>query len=256
VTYAATDLDGTELYEFAAASPVYLESNSHNDVTWTHDESGTPTSHAAYDPFGNLVAGSTTLSATRWQSSYQDDSTGLYYVIARWYAPTLGRFLSDDPLTADATTPEARNPYPYAAGDPIDGSDPSGQSTLCNSKRTSCQPDTSLVGLMHEPYDWLDICGPGSLRVMLAFVVGPAWNYAEGESLIAGTPIWGYRFSENAKTEHKWKPNEVAGDPDGPASDPAAAASAPRSSRASASARPRSSSARARPRGASARCRS
>jgi hypothetical protein len=54
---------------------------------------------------------------------------------------------------------------------------------------------------------------------MLAFVVGPAWNYAEGESLIAGTPIWGYRFSENAKTEHKWKPNEVAGDPDGPGTD-------------------------------------
>jgi RHS repeat-associated protein len=195
VTYAATDLDGTELYEFSDSSsptPVYLERNSHDDVTWTHDESGTPTSHAAYDPFGNLVSGSTTLSATRWQSSYQDASSGLYYVIARWYAPTMGRFLSDDPLTADATDPQARNPYPYAAGDPIDGSDPSGQCIWgpdvnigCNPSpspptpptpptpppctSTSCILNTSVVGQFYEPDGWKDICGPGSLRVVLAF---------------------------------------------------------------------------------------
>jgi RHS repeat-associated protein len=192
VTYMANDLDGTELYEFSGTgSPVYLERNSHDDVTWTHDESGTPTSHAAYDPFGNLITGSTTLSATRWQSSYQDDSTGLYYVIARWYAPTLGRFLSHDPLTADATDPQARDPYPYAAGDPIDGSDPSGQCTASDNWQgceynnynspwkglpctTSCILNTSVVGHFAEPWGWWYICGPGALRVVTAFTVTAA----------------------------------------------------------------------------------
>jgi RHS repeat-associated protein len=97
-------------------------------VTWTTDESGTLTSAAAYDPFGNLVSGSSTLSATRWQSSYEDDSTGLYYVVARWYYPTLGVFLSQDPLDQAATDPQSRDPYAYGSGDPVDKFDPSGRS--------------------------------------------------------------------------------------------------------------------------------
>jgi RHS repeat-associated protein len=211
VTYAATDFDGTELYEFSDSSsptPVYLERDAHDDVTWTHDESGTPTSHAAYDPFGNLVSGSTTLSATRWQSSYQDDSSGLYYVIARWYAPTLGRFLSDDPLTADATTPEARNPYPYAAGDPIDGSDPSGQATLkdggvdrqeaihmaqCHTyDLNACNLVTDLVSHMYEPLTWKNICGPGAMRIVLAFTASASTITADGNLAEASSFLsWG-----------------------------------------------------------------
>jgi RHS repeat-associated protein len=143
-------------------------------VTWTHDESGTPTSHAAYDPFGNLITGSTTLSATRWQSSYQDTASGLYYVIARWYAPTLGRFLSDDPLGGDAANPDSRDPYAYGDGDSVDHTDPTGE---CNADHENCPVmlDTSVVGRFHEPStktdpDNYDLCGPGALRVTLAFV--------------------------------------------------------------------------------------
>jgi RHS repeat-associated protein len=130
-TVHATDLDGTELYEYAASTtptPVYLQRNTHGDVTWTTNEAGAPTGNAAYDPFGTLAASSGSIPSTRWQSSYQDDSTGLYYVVARWYSPTLGCFLSDDPLAGDATLPQGRDPYAYGAGDPVDRGDLSGQS--------------------------------------------------------------------------------------------------------------------------------
>ena len=134
VTVHANDLDGTELYEYTVTSgssgtptPAYLERDDHGDVTWTTDESGAPSGHAAYDPFGGLTSSSAGFPSTRWQGSWYEANSGLYYVIARWYSPTLGEFLSDDPLSHDTTDPQARDPYAYASGDPIDGSDPSGQ---------------------------------------------------------------------------------------------------------------------------------
>ena len=131
VTQHVTDLNGNELYEYSSpTAPSYLERNSHGDVTWTADSTGAPSGHASYDPFGNLAGTATPSSATRWQSSYQDDSSGLYYVEARWYSPVLGSFLTDDPLTADPTDPQSRDPYAYGAGDPVDDIDPSGQSSI------------------------------------------------------------------------------------------------------------------------------
>jgi RHS repeat-associated protein len=135
-TVHANDLDGTELYEYSVTSgssdhptPAYLERDDHGDVTWTTDESGAPSGHAAYDPFGGLTSSSAGFPSTRWQGSWYEANSGLYYVIARWYSPPLGEFLSDDPLIHDTTDPQARDPYAYASGDPIDGSDPSGQCT-------------------------------------------------------------------------------------------------------------------------------
>ena len=57
---------------------------------WTAGVSGTVTATATYDPFGNLVASTGSVPSWRWQGSWQDSVTGLYYVVARWYAPTLG----------------------------------------------------------------------------------------------------------------------------------------------------------------------
>ena len=55
-------------------TPLYLERDAHGDVTWTTDETGAPTGHASYDPFGNMVSVSGSIPSDRWQSSYQDDS--------------------------------------------------------------------------------------------------------------------------------------------------------------------------------------
>lgn len=128
----ATDLAGTELFDFTSSAGTtvsYLGRDAHGDVTYTRDQTGTISSTAAYDPFGNVIATSgsrPSITDTAWQGNWFDGQTHLYYVEARWYSPTLGQFLSLDPLTADATDPQARDPYPYGAGDPVDRSDPSG----------------------------------------------------------------------------------------------------------------------------------
>lgn len=133
----ATDMAGADLFDFSSTGTVlgYLGRNGHDDVVWTSGSTGAVNATLTYDPFGNLVASAGSgLPNDRWQSSWQDPTTGLYYVIARWYAPTQGTFVSDDPLAGDPSQPQSRDPYGYGAGDVLDRTDPLGEW----SEPTSC----------------------------------------------------------------------------------------------------------------------
>jgi RHS repeat-associated protein len=144
----ATDLAGIELYDFTpgGASQAYLGRNGHNDVTWTASSTGAVSATAAYDPFGGLVASTGSVGNSRWQGSWQDTVTGLYYVIARWYAPTLGRFISNDPVSGDTAKPQSRDLYAYGAGDPVDGIDPDGRMFLHDDGREVVSAPRCNVG--------------------------------------------------------------------------------------------------------------
>ena len=54
------------------------------------------------------------------------DGTGLYYYTARYYDPTLGRFISPDMLMPGAGNPQAWNHYAYVLNNPLRYTDPSG----------------------------------------------------------------------------------------------------------------------------------
>jgi RHS repeat-associated protein len=77
----------------------------------------------AYDPYGNA----TKLKAATVNNPYtytgrEDDGTGLYYYRARYYSPSLGRFIAEDPIGLAG----GPNPYAYVQGNPISQSDPLG----------------------------------------------------------------------------------------------------------------------------------
>ena len=79
-----------------------------------------------YDSFGNLIAvgGSTpnnSLFVGRLGDYYWDADLGRYYIRCRWYAPSLGLFLSRDPDRADS------NLYRYAYNSPLTFVDPIGK---------------------------------------------------------------------------------------------------------------------------------
>jgi RHS repeat-associated protein len=119
VTNHATDLGGNELYECNPANPTmptYLGRNGHGDVTWSVGPTGVVTGTAAYDPFGGLIVKTGSLTPA-WQGSLYQSSTGLYYVQARWYSPTMGRFLSDDPLSGTLIDPQTLDHYAYGTGE-------------------------------------------------------------------------------------------------------------------------------------------
>jgi RHS repeat-associated protein len=74
-----------------------------------------------YDPYGNTtVTGS---SSNPYQyTRRENDGTGLYYYRERYYDPTKGRFISEDPSQFDGGV----NFYAYASNNPVDGADPFG----------------------------------------------------------------------------------------------------------------------------------
>jgi RHS repeat-associated protein len=77
----------------------------------------------AYGPFGmTSTMGAATANVAGYAGEHEDAS-GLYYDNARYYSPTLGRFISTDPLGIDGGS---ANPYEYADDDPIDWGDPTG----------------------------------------------------------------------------------------------------------------------------------
>ncbi len=60
------------------------------------DATGAPSATYTYAPFGDTAV--TGLSPNPFQfTGRENDGTGLYYYRARYYAPTLGRFLAEDP---------------------------------------------------------------------------------------------------------------------------------------------------------------
>jgi len=59
----------------------------------------------------------------RWKGLlWEGDSTRLYYMRARWYDPSSGRFFSEDPMGIGA----AINLYAFSGSNPVSGRDPSG----------------------------------------------------------------------------------------------------------------------------------
>jgi RHS repeat-associated protein len=79
-----------------------------------------------YSPFGQQMVVGTSLADTnrlRWRGlMWEGDSTQLYYMRNRWYDPTIGRFMSQDPIGLAGGI----NPYAFGGGDYLQGRDPSG----------------------------------------------------------------------------------------------------------------------------------
>jgi RHS repeat-associated protein len=83
----------------------------------------------AYQPFGSLLDSSQSRPeriSYLFTGSEFDRSTGLYYLLARYYDPELGRFISPDTIIPSLTNPQAFNRYSYANNNPISYTDTNG----------------------------------------------------------------------------------------------------------------------------------
>jgi RHS repeat-associated protein len=75
--------------------------DANGNITDYVDTNGVVVAHREYDPFGNTIVatGSMVNDFHFWFSTkYLDHETGLYYYGYRYYSPSLGRWLSRDPI--------------------------------------------------------------------------------------------------------------------------------------------------------------
>ena len=75
--------------------------DNNGNVVGYWDESGGLVAEYSYDAFGNMIASSGTMATVfphRFSTKYYDAETGLYYYGYRYYSPSLGRWISRDPI--------------------------------------------------------------------------------------------------------------------------------------------------------------
>jgi RHS repeat-associated protein len=119
-----------------AGATSYYEVDGLWSVSSLSDATGGLTKTYSYDSFGRLVASTGTISDPFQYTGREFDSeTGLYFYRARYYDPTSGRFLGEDPIGFHG----GPNFYPYVSNEPTLYRDPTGLLQLC------CRPARSVT---------------------------------------------------------------------------------------------------------------
>jgi RHS repeat-associated protein len=115
-----------EVYASAGASSSLLTDGIGSTVAIT-DSAGNISGSYTYGPYGNTSHTGSATAANQYSGRENDGDTNLYYYRARYYSPTLNRFISQDPIGLGG----GMNVYAYAGDDPTDLADPTGNCPWC-----------------------------------------------------------------------------------------------------------------------------
>ncbi len=105
----------------------YYLYNGHGDVVQMVDRNGNMVNNYQYDEWGNILMSNETINNPfKYAGEVYDQETGLYYLRARYYDPSVGRFLSEDSYEGQVNNPLSLNMYTYCYNNPSKYIDPSG----------------------------------------------------------------------------------------------------------------------------------
>ncbi len=109
--------------DYRLSTTYYYHKDALGSIVQITDSSGQKTESYEYDAFGNLLTPASSIGNRYYFTGRELDSeTGLYYYRNRYYDPSLGRFITQDPIgIADDI-----NLYAYCFNDPVNFTDPMG----------------------------------------------------------------------------------------------------------------------------------
>lgn len=188
-----------------------VNSNGQTTIAYYHgDQLGTPLSAsdsagkvvwaASYDLFGGATI--TTPAATadkptiasnlRFPGQYFDEETGLHYNMRRYYDPTIGRYISQDPMGFEG----GENFYSYAAGDPANLTDPTGECPACIAYATcfaACMlQDAAVNAITGECNNFAESAKNCALGCAIGLGLAKAWEW--GRRLLRRNPCGSNSF--------------------------------------------------------------
>jgi RHS repeat-associated protein len=148
------------------------------------DNSGSTLAQYTFEPFGKTTISGSSASSYQF-TGRENDGTGVYYYRARYYNPTLQRFVSEDP----AGLAGGNNFYAYVGDGPSVFTDPTGLSPLagrgCKFQVTRDCFDSSN-GVRHIDYKLVTDSGGDPLgHIMLTeqltnTQLAPPWGQSPG----------------------------------------------------------------------------
>ena len=104
------------------------------------DNAGAALTDYTYEPFGKTSTSGAGSSNSSQYTGRENDHTGLYYYRARYYSPTLQRFISEDPIDFDGGD---TNLYAYVSNNPCNFTDPTGNAVVAG-----CLAGAAMSGAM------------------------------------------------------------------------------------------------------------
>ena len=84
----------------------------------------------SFEPFGSVLTAAGSGNSIFGYAGEARDATGLVFLRARYYNPTLGRFFTRDSWPGNTQMPETLHPYLYGMSNPVMYADPSGHCVL------------------------------------------------------------------------------------------------------------------------------
>ncbi|HEB2438423.1 wall-associated protein [Bacillus thuringiensis] len=121
---------GARLAMKSKGQTLYYHYNPRGDVVAMTDQNREVVATYEYDSWGNVlkseVKGIALDNPFGYAGYMYDKEIGMYYLIARYYNPEHGVFLSVDPDPGDSDDPVTMNGYTYADNNPVMNIDPDG----------------------------------------------------------------------------------------------------------------------------------
>ena len=120
---------GQLIAEYTSGTTYFIHTNHLGTPSVITNLSGASIDCNSTYPYGEQDNTICTTSNSIWDkfTGYRlDPETGLEYAHARYYNPSLGRFMSPDPLGGDPKNPQSLNRYAYVLNNPLTLVDPSG----------------------------------------------------------------------------------------------------------------------------------
>jgi RHS repeat-associated protein len=139
------------LAELRTGVTSYDQVDGLGSTTSLSSAAGTIANNYTYDSFGNLVASSGTLvNDFRYSGREFDNETNLYYYRVRYYDPSGGRFISEDPIKFKG----GMNFYGYVQNDPVNLLDLFGMCPCPKSGKAPLPTFFEILGA--ESPNWMD----------------------------------------------------------------------------------------------------